>query len=110
MPTSTCSKPPDYTFEAKTGDYASRFRLVFNANVTEPEEGPTQSFAYFNGSSWVVTGLEADAILQVIDMMGRVIVSKDAKTGVSANEMSQGLYVLRLISGDTVKTQKIINK
>lgn len=101
---------PDYTFEAKTGDYASRFRLVFNANVTEPEEGPTQSFAYFNGSSWVVTGLEADAILQVVDMMGRVIVSKDAKTGVSANEMSQGLYVLRLISGDTVKTQKIINK
>lgn len=101
---------PDYTFEAKTGDYASRFRLVFNANVTEPEEGPTQSFAYFNGSSWVVTGLEADAILQVIDMMGRVIVSKDAKTGVSANEMSQGLYVLRLISGDTVKTQKVVVK
>ena len=98
---------PDYTFNAKTTDYASRFRLVFSAEGSSDE---ASSFAYFNGSSWVVIGLETDAILQVIDMTGRIVVSKNAQAGVSANEMSQGVYVLRLISGDTVKTQKIINK
>lgn len=104
---------PTYTFDAKASDYASRFRLVF-ASVCEDADGGAStgsaSFAYFNGSEWVVMGTESDAILQVIDITGRVVVSKSAQVGISANEMSQGIYVLRLISGDSVKTQKIINK
>jgi hypothetical protein len=98
---------PEYTFTAKASDYASRFRLVFSADGISDNES---SFAYFNGSEWVVAGLQTDATLQVIDMLGRVVVSKNAQAGISANEMLQGIYVLRLISGDNIKTQKIINK
>ena len=104
------SSGTSYTFTAKASDYASRFRLVFAANNEDGLSTGSASFAYFNGSEWVVMGIESDAILQVIDITGRVVVSKDARSGISANEMSQGIYVLRLISGDSVKTQKIINK
>jgi hypothetical protein len=48
--------------------------------------------------------------LQVIDVMGRVIVSRegDVSGNVSTNGMAPGVYVLRLINGNSVKTQKIV--
>lgn len=101
----------NYTFDANTADYACRFKLVFATNsICEDADGGNETFAYFNGSAWVVNGVDAGAILQVVDMTGRVILSNDAKAGVSVNAMSQGIYVLRLIDGDNVKIQKIINK
>lgn len=101
----------NYTFDANTADYACRFKLVFATNsICEDTDGGNETFSYFNGSAWVVNGVDAGAILQVVDMTGRVILSNDAKAGVAANAMSQGIYVLRLIDGDNVKIQKIINK
>ena len=41
-------------------------------------------------------------------MTGRVVVSRDAARHVSTTGMTPGVYVLRLINGDDVKTQKII--
>ena len=101
----------NYTFDANTADYACRFKLVFATNsICEDTDGGNETFAYFNGSAWVVNGVDGGAILQVVDMTGRVILSNDAKAGISVNAMSQGIYVLRLIDGDNVKIQKIINK
>ena len=101
----------NYTFDANTADYACRFKLVFATNsICEDVDGGNETFAYFNGSAWVVNGVDGGAILQVVDMTGRVILSNDAKAGISVNAMSQGIYVLRLIDGDNVKIQKIINK
>ena len=101
----------NYTFDANTADYACRFKLVFATNsICEDADCGNETFAYFNGSAWVVNGVDGGAILQVVDMTGRVILSNDAKAGISVNAMSQGIYVLRLIDGDNVKIQKIINK
>ena len=101
----------NYTFDANTADYACRFKLVFATNsICEDVDGGNETFAYFNGSAWVLNGVDGGAILQVVDMTGRVILSNDAKAGISVNAMSQGIYVLRLIDGDNVKIQKIINK
>ena len=101
----------NYTFDANTADYACRFKLVFATNsICVDVDGGNETFAYFNGSAWVVNGVDGGAILQVVDMTGRVILSNDAKAGISVNAMSQGIYVLRLIDGDNVKIQKIINK
>ena len=97
---------PEYTFTAKTNDYASRFRLVFSA--TGIEEYDTEGgFAYFNGNEWVVNG-SAEATLQMVDMTGRVILSGNAIDRVSTSGMASGVYVLRLIEGNDVKTQKIV--
>ena len=101
----------NYTFDANTADYACRFKLVFATNsICVDVDGGNETFAYFNGSAWVVNGVDGGAILQVVDMTGRVILSNNAKAGISVNAMSQGIYVLRLIDGDNVKIQKIINK
>ena len=47
-------------------------------------------------------------LLQIVDMTGRIILSRDAARHVSTAGMTPGVYVLRLIEDDNVKTQKIV--
>ena len=101
---------PEYTFDAKTSDYASRFRLVFS--VCGDADGDNAPFAFISNGNIIVTGAEAGAeagaVLQIVDMTGRVIRCTDVARNVSTNEMTPGVYVLRLINGNDVKTQKIV--
>jgi hypothetical protein len=99
---------PEYSFEANTTDYASRFRLVFSANEMDGSSTGSGTFAFISNGNIIVTGDITGATLQVIDVMGRVIVNTDAVRNVSTNGMQAGVYVLRLINGDDVKTQKIV--
>ena len=98
-----------YTFHAKTTDYASRFRLVFS--VCGDANSDNEPFAYVDTAGNIIvnggssTGLET---LQVVDVMGRVIVQGDAMNRVSTSGMTPGIYVLRLINGNDVRTQKIV--
>ena len=102
---------PTYTFNATTGDYASRFRLVFSGQVDEPS-APDQPFAYYADDQIILTGIRgnaSEASLQIIDVMGRVVASFGAHTRcVPTAGMPAGVYVLRFISGNDVKTQKIV--
>ena len=95
---------PSYTFEASTADYECRFTLVFARGASTTDD----TFAYYNGSQWVVSS-EADATLQVVDMMGRVLSSQsingDAEVSI---DRAAGVYLLRLINGSDVKVQKIV--
>ena len=96
-----------YTFTGKPSDYASRFRLVFETGSSA--EG--DSFAFIDAAgNIVITNAEAGATLQVIDVMGRVVVCRDASnaSAISTSGMTAGVYVLRLINGDDVKVQKIV--
>ena len=95
---------PSYTFTANTTDYESRFKLVFSAieNADGDDDAP---FAFVSNGNIIVNG---EGTLQVVDMMGRIIVSGDAMNRVSTNGMTAGVYVLRLINGDDVRTQKIV--
>lgn len=102
---------PTYTFKANTSDYASRFRLVFSSNnngIEEAEEVSSASFAYFDGSRWMVNN-SGQATLQVIDVMGRVLSSEtlNGNAEVSINQPA-GIYMLRLLNGDNVKVQKVV--
>ena len=96
-----------YTFTAKTTDYASRFRLVFGADAAS-EDACEPSFAFFNGSEWVVSN-QGRATLQVVDVMGRVLSSEqingNAEVGIN---QPAGVYMLRLVNGDNVKVQKVV--
>ena len=98
---------PQYTFTAKTTDYASRFRLVFS--ICEDANGDNAPFAYVsNGKIILTTNVNGNATLQIVDVTGRVIVQGDAINRVSTSGMTSGIYVLRLINGDDVRTQKIV--
>ena len=75
------------------------------------EDGPSTgsgTFAYFNNGNIIITADAGNATLQVIDMTGRIIVSRDSVHTVSTGGMTSGVYVLRLIQGDKVQTQKIV--
>jgi hypothetical protein len=94
---------PSYSFEAKTTDYESRFKLAFAAD--EAVCGPNEAFAFISNGEIIVDG---EGMLQVIDMTGRIIINRVAAGYVSTNGMTPGVYVLRLINGDDVKTQKMV--
>ena len=96
---------PSYQFTAKKSDYASRFKLVFaNENDNENED-----FAFFSDGQIFVNG---NGTLQMIDMQGRQLLSREAASDfcLPTSDFSKGVYVLRLVNGDQMKTQKIIIK
>ena len=97
----------EYTFEAKTTDYASRFRLVFSTPADETSAN--RPFAYIADGEIRLVETCHGASLQVVDALGRVIVSTGGHARyVPTAGMASGVYVLRLINGDNVRTQKIV--
>ena len=98
---------PNYTFTAKASDYASRFRLVFVASsVFGDEDGDNENFAFISNGDIIING---EGTLQMIDMTGHIIVSVDGRTRcIPTSGMIAGVYVLRLIDGNDVRTQKIV--
>jgi hypothetical protein len=96
---------PNYTFNARTTDYANRFRLVF---ATSSNDG--DSFAYFNNGNLVINN-EGQATLQMVDVMGRILRSESINGCASISvKAAPGVYMLRLINGNDVKVQKVIIK
>ena len=79
---------PSYTFEAKTDDYASRFKLVFNPNSDTNENNDI----FVNGKG------------VIIDMTGRVVATEPN------TKLAPGVYILRTVNGDETNNQKIIIK
>ena len=96
---------PSYTFDARHDDYAARFKLVFSA-----QDGNDDSFAFVSNGEIILTGVDGKTIAQVFDITGRMISSANASNRLSTEGMAAGVYVLRLINGDNVKTQKIVVK
>lgn len=107
---------PYYTFNVLDTEFEDRFLVVFDPegmdeptdHVTEYEaEGP---FAFISNGEIRLSKTYHGASLQVIDMTGRIVVSKtgDLSGSISTSSMTSGVYVLRLINGSDVKTQKLV--
>ncbi len=95
---------PSYTFIGSPADKSERFKIVFKSN------DDNKTFAYTNNGNIIITADVEGATLKVIDVMGRVIVSQegDVSRNVSTSGMAPGAYILRLINGEKVMTQKIM--
>lgn len=94
----------EYTFIGTPQDFYSRFvvRLELNGN----SDDANSFFAYQNGADIIVTG---EGLLQIIDVMGRVVATHLVSDVETIRKPSSGVYVLRLIGQET-KTQKIVVK
>lgn len=100
---------PNYSFEARTTDYASRFRVVFAA-TSASEDACEPSFAFNHNGNWIILN-EGGATLQVIDLNGRILSSKQIDGSVQTSiHQPAGLYIFRLVNGNDVKIQKVIVK
>ena len=102
-----------YTFEANPDQYSSRFKIMIGDwkdvdefEDPEPVEGPT--FAYYANGEIHLAETCHGASLQIIDVTGRIIVSRDEARHVSTNGIAPGVYLLRLTDGKETKTQKIV--
>lgn len=95
---------PSYSFEALTTDYASRFKLVYSVCEDADDDN---AFAFVNNGNIIING---DGMVQIFDMMGHVVASGDTKHSFSTSRMASGVYILRIVNGNDVKTQKIIIK
>jgi len=109
-----CLTTDEYRFEAKTSDYTSRFRLVFDFTGVEENDEPTEgpaSFAFMMGDELIVNG---EGVLQMFDLNGRQLFSTEihgTQSSVAMPKVADGIYVLRLTNGNQVRTQKmVINK
>lgn len=101
--------PVSYTFTATTTDDESRFRLAFNTHGLKEITETIQPFAYYaDGEIHLLVETEGKVTLQVVDMLGHIVLSRDAARHVSTNGMTPGVYVLRLVQGEKVRTQKIV--
>ena len=100
------SPAPTYTFYAKTTDYESRFKLVF-ATICEDADGDNEVFAFYSDGNLIVNG---EGTLQVIDMLGRQMFSRDIHSSfiIHHSAFPTGVYVLRLVNGENVKVQKVV--
>ena len=66
---------PNYTFEARTTDYESRFKLVFRVN--EDNQNNNDNFAFISNGQLIVNG---EGVLQIFDALGRQLFSKELST------------------------------
>ena len=93
---------PSYSFDAKTTDYASRFRLVFATGNND------DNFAFFSNGSLVINN-EGNATLQVVDVTGRIIKCESINGCANVNiNAASGVYMVRLVNGDNIKVQKVV--
>ena len=93
---------PSYSFEAKTTDYANRFKLVFATGNAD------DMFAFYSNGSFVINN-EGIATVQVIDINGRILSSESINGCANVNvNAATGVYMLRLINGENVKVQKVV--
>lgn len=94
---------PSYTFNAKTTDYATRFKLVFaTGNATD------DNFVFFSNGNWLINN-DGKAIVQVVDVMGRILESEQIEGCYSMNiNAAPGVYMFRLINGNDMKVQKVV--
>lgn len=97
---------PNYTFEAKTNDYASRFRLVFSSICEDTDAA--DDFAFFSNGNFVINN-EGQATLQVVDVTGRIVKSETINGCANVKvDAATGVYMLRLVNGENVKVQKVV--
>ena len=89
---------PAYTFQAKTTDYVSRFRLVFAMN-NEDNPNNNDNFAFESNGAIIVNGT---GTLQVIDMLGHQILTKEIPT--LNSQLSTSLQACMSSASSTVRT------
>jgi hypothetical protein len=77
------------------------------ATADEADGESSEAFAFISDGNLIVNGT---GTLQVIDLLGRQLSSQEIHSSfiILHSAFPTGVYVLRLINGNDVKTQKIV--
>ena len=95
----------NYSFIASPTDSESRFIFILRDYSDVEENTEMSDFAYIANSELIVTG---EGTLQLVDMMGRVVKTQEISGVETICQPTAGIYIVRILSGKDVKTQKIV--
>jgi len=110
--THNLSQETEYYFSSTDGDNPNRFLLHFGAvGISEQPTSATLK-AYVVGAQ-LYFPLQGEATLEIVDLQGRVLQqSKVIGQGLASQplQLTAGAYVVRLTTGHSVQTAKVIVK
>ena len=94
-----------YSFNATPKENGNRFLLKFAKDEGKNDQN---NFVYQSGEELII---ETEGVVQIIDVMGRIIYSNEVTSDnnrIDISELHSATYIVRLINGNGVKTQKIV--
>lgn len=95
----------DYTFTATSLQDYNRFIVRLSMNKGDVQED--EHFVYQSGEDLII---DAEGLVQIIDVMGRVVYTSDinGKSRVDVSNFKDASYVIRVVNEKEVKTQKVV--
>ena len=96
----------NYTFIAQSSHDEERFTLLISDNSRTGDE----HFAFINNNNIIINDIESSASVQIFDVTGRQIIANEFNGGacISAEALNDGIYIIRMIDDNGIKTQKIV--
>lgn len=96
----------DYTFIAQSSHDEERFTLLISDNSGTGDE----HFAFINNNNIIINDIEGSANVQIFDVTGRQIIANEfnGSACISAEALNDGIYIIRMIDDNGIKTQKIL--
>ncbi len=103
----------DYKFMATTNDNPERFMIKLYNVESVDESMITNGFVFINNDEIMVNNVEGKSVVQIFDVVGRCVMMKEfygERVFVisSASLFSGGVYIVRLIDDNGVRTQKLL--
>ena len=96
----------DYNFTAMSGVNNNRF--IIKLAVSDQQSAVSDNFVYQSGEDLII---DAEGTVQIIDVMGRVLVSDEVESTnnrINVSGFQNGTYMVRVINGSEVKVEKVV--
>ena len=96
----------DYNFTAMSGVNNNRF--IIKLAVSDQQSAVSDNFVYQSGEDLII---DAEGTVQIIDVMGRVLLSDEVESTnnrINVSSFRNGTYMVRVINGSEVKVEKVV--
>ena len=94
----------EYSFIANSNDNAERFIIKMDNNQQSTDNS---HFAYVSGEELIINN--AEGTIQIIDMMGRVVMTEEYHNGsINIGDLDNAAYLIRCINENGVNVQKLV--
>ena len=93
----------EYSFIANSNDYTERFIIKMDNSQQSTDNS---HFAYVSGEELIIN---AEGTIQIIDMMGRVVMTEEYHNGsINIGDLDNAAYLIRCINENGVNVQKVV--
>ena len=94
----------EYSFIANSNDNAERFIIKMDNSQQSTDNS---HFAYVSGEELIINN--AEGTIQIIDMMGRVVMTEEYHNGsINIGDLDNAAYLIRCINENGVNVQKLV--